>query len=136
MTLILCLDDRNGISFNGRRQSRDRAVLADIANLLGGKSLLIAEYSRGLLSESRIPFIATDGFLHMSSGEDLCFVEDRDPSPFLGKADKVVIYRWNRHYPADIKLSADLSAEGFKLCSNTEFTGYSHEKITKEIYGK
>ena len=29
MTLILCVDDRGGLSFNGRRQSQDRRVRED-----------------------------------------------------------------------------------------------------------
>ena len=31
MTLYLCLDDRGGMLFNNRRQSRDAALLADMA---------------------------------------------------------------------------------------------------------
>ena len=31
MKLIVCVDKTNGLSFNHRRQSRDRAVAADIA---------------------------------------------------------------------------------------------------------
>jgi hypothetical protein len=72
----------------------------------------------------------------MSSGEDLCFVEDRDPSPFLGKADKVVIYRWNRHYPADKRFEFDLSSLGFEKASAENFIGSSHPTITEEIYEK
>ena len=34
MTVLVCLDDRNGMQFNGRRQSRDRVVSA---HLLGGQ---------------------------------------------------------------------------------------------------
>ena len=30
MTLVLCADDRCGLSFNGRRQSRDRLVSEDL----------------------------------------------------------------------------------------------------------
>ena len=33
MHLILCLDDRNGMTFNGRKQSRDRLVTENMENL-------------------------------------------------------------------------------------------------------
>lgn len=33
MTLILCVDDRGGLSFNGRRQSQDRRVREDLLTM-------------------------------------------------------------------------------------------------------
>ena len=30
MTIIVCLDDKNGLSFNNRRQSRDKILIEDI----------------------------------------------------------------------------------------------------------
>lgn len=30
MTLILCLDDENGMMFNHRRQSRDRVLISEM----------------------------------------------------------------------------------------------------------
>gem|GEM_PF-5722604 len=37
MDVFVCLDDRNGMLFNHRRQSRDREVIRDV---LGGPALL------------------------------------------------------------------------------------------------
>ena len=42
-----------------------------------------------------------------------------------------IIYRWNRVYPADV--SVEIGTE-WKLTETEEIPGFSHEKITKEIY--
>ena len=39
MTLILCVDDRGGLSFNGRRQSQDRRVREDLLPTLTPQDL-------------------------------------------------------------------------------------------------
>ena len=43
-----------------------------------------------------------------------------------------MLYRWNRRYPSDLKF--DLPLEGFTLRQRQEFAGYSHPKITEEVY--
>ena len=52
----------------------------------------------------------------------------------LERADRLVLYRWGRHYPADRRL--DLPPAGWRLEGQTEFPGRSHDMITKEIYVK
>ena len=49
-----------------------------------------------------------------------------------GRVERVVLYRWDRAYPAD--LYWDLSLEGWTLARREEFPGFSHEIITKEVY--
>ena len=39
MIVIVCVDQRNGLAFNGRRQSRDRMVAADILKESAGRRL-------------------------------------------------------------------------------------------------
>ena len=127
MTLSICLDDRNGLQFNKRRQSRDAAVLEDIRSRLSGK-LLIAPFSEKLIREAEIPYV-----LPPETAEDF-FCEDVPDESLLEKCKKIVIYRWNRHYPADVKWEPDLASMGFALAATTEFPGKSHEKITREVY--
>ena len=45
--------------------------------------------------------------------------------------EQFIIYRWNRVYPTDV--SVEIGTE-WKLTETEEFPGFSHEKITKEIY--
>jgi hypothetical protein len=127
MTLYICLDDRNGLKFNNRRQSRDSAVLEDIRRQLTG-SLLIDIFSEKLIREREIPYL-----LPPETAEDF-FAEDIPSDEILGKTSKLVIYRWNRHYPSDVRWEPDLAGMGFILTETTEFTGTSHEKITREVY--
>ena len=127
MTLYLCLDDRNGLQFNHRRQSRDSAVLEDIRSQLTG-NLLIDPFSEKMIREAEIPYV-----LPPETAGDF-FAEDVPADEILEKTRKLVIYRWNRHYPSDVKWEPDLTAMGFTLEDTTEFPGTSHEKITREVY--
>ena len=47
---------------------------------------------------------------------------------------QLIVYKWNRKYPADFRLDLDLSQ--WNLKEQIEFVGNSHEKITREIYVK
>ena len=127
MTLYICLDDRNGLRFNKRRQSRDAAVMEDICSQLSGK-LLIAPDSEKLVREAQIPYV-----MPPDSAEDF-FAEDVPSQELLEKTEKIVIYRWNRHYPSDVRSEPDLSAWNFVLDETKDFPGKSHEKITREVY--
>lgn len=127
MTLYLCLDDKNGLQFNKRRQSRDAAVLEDIRSQLTG-NLLIDPFSEKLIREAEIPYV-----LPPETAEDF-FAEDVPSDELLEKTKKLVLYRWNRHYPSDVRWEPDLEALGFALAETTEFPGKSHEKITREVY--
>ena len=134
MKIIACVDDRLGMMFNHRRQSRDRYLLDDVKNDLGDTVLRISPYSEKLLSGSGIRYvIAEDPFLDAGTGS-VIFVEDKDPLPYLSDIDEITLYRWNRKYPYDVALTIPLSE--FRLIISSEFEGYSHEKITKDIYKK
>ena len=127
MTLYICLDDRNGLQFNKRRQSRDSAVLEDIRSRLTGK-LLIEPFSEKLIREAEIPYV-----LPPEGAEDY-FAENVPSQEVMENTSKIVIYRWNRHYPSDLRWEPDLTALGFSLKETGEFPGTSHEKITREVY--
>lgn len=136
MNLIACVDDRMGMMFHGRRQSRDRAVAADIRQMCGGTKLWIAPESEKLFGEECDGIhIAEDFFTKAGQGE-YCFVEtwpEKLTAEFCGKSvEQVILYRWNRAYPADRHFPLDLG--GWKLEKTEEFAGTSHDKITKEIY--
>ena len=135
MKVVVCLDDRLGMTFNGRRQSRDRLLCEDVLNDVrnNGGRLCISEYSRILFEESEIVAVGDD-FLEVAGEGDTCFVENRELLPYVNKIQSLVIYRWNRHYPSDKTLDIDPEREGFRLICTSELIGSSHEKITKEIY--
>ena len=51
MKLIACIDDRRGMTFFRRRQSRDIRVTEDIIRDLGASSLFVSPYSSKLFAE-------------------------------------------------------------------------------------
>lgn len=128
MTIYVCLDHRDGMLFNRRRQSRDAAVLEDIRSSVPDV-LTIDPFSEKLIREAALPYTLAAEELPKDAH---FFLEARSASEVVSQASTVVIYRWNRHYPADVRFDADLA--GFTRQSTTEFPGKSHETITKEVY--
>ena len=131
MTLIVCVDDRLGMMFNHRRQSRDREVIRRILDITKGHTLWVSPYSAPLFEGAA----RTDAQYAQQAGkDDFCFVEDGDLP--LEHADRVILYRWNRTYPADRRFPADPTALGFHPTHTEEFVGFSHETITEEVFVK
>lgn len=136
MTVIICLDDKGGMLFNKRRQSRDCAVTRDILRTVGDKRLLISDFSKELFeaeSEYASRIIVSKDFNFDAEKDDFCFVEDRDIVSLLDRIEKIIIYKWNRIYPSDFLFDVSL-LENFRLQSTEDFKGNSHEHITKEEY--
>ena len=133
MKLIFCLDDRGGMMFNQRRQSQDRVLRARILDYIGGSRLFMSEYSAKQFEKSD-NIVVSDKYLKKANANDFCFIEDGDFC--FDEADEIIIYRWNRHYPADKYFDADVRSLGFELYSSEDFIGSSHEKITEEKYKK
>ena len=137
MKVIVCVDDNNGMTFNNRRQSRDRSILLDIYHMLDGRKLFFTDFSKKLISEFGLWRIyISDDILEKATPDDYCFIEDRPLAPYADKINELVIYRWNRKYPADTYLDIDPKELSLKLVSSEFIGGFSHEKITKEVYSK
>lgn len=130
MKFIVCLDDKNGMLFNNRRQSRDKVVTEDIFNNLQNEKLLINEFSAKLFAEYGSKVELTD----IPIKNRTFFAENLDLSDFETDISQIVVYRWNRIYPADFVCNIDFSK--YKVDSQVEFAGNSHEKITKITYIK
>lgn len=136
MNLIVCLDDRNGMLFANRRQSRDEQVCKKILQLVAGHTLWMNNYSAKLFSDIGGKICTADDFLEKSGDGEFCFVENRDILPYWEKIEKVIIFRWNRHYPSDTKFPVDLLKDNLILVETSDFPGKSHEKITMEVYSR
>lgn len=132
MKIVVCIDDNNGLLFNNRRQSSDMEVINDILRTTKG-NLLINSFSKNLFRDCPC-VIADDLFLHNVKEDAYCFVENISIKNYKDKINELIIYHWNRLYPADMFFDMDLSQ--FTLVSRTEFAGKSHKKITKEVYAK
>ena len=131
MTVIICLDDNNGMAFNARRQSRDSKVMENIGELFG-EPIRIAPYSEKIFCTAELEYTVCADLASQRDG--ILFVETLDPAVLADHIDRLVIYRWNRQYPADLRCTLDLS--GFHPKELIEFVGSSHERITREILEK
>lgn len=131
MNLIVCLDDKNGMMFNKRRQSRDSVLCERILALFGGK-LFMSEYSAKLFPQDAP--LTVCGFASCAEKDGFFFAEDGEFA--LDSAEKIIVYRWNRHYPADRHFGFDLASLGYELSSSTDFVGSSHPIITEQIFEK
>ena len=136
MKIIVCLDDKGGMIFNHRRQSKDRVLNADVVRMTQGSRLCIDPFSLKLFEASEADLLCDERFLELAGDGDYCFVENRALAPYVDKIEEIVIYCWNRSYPTDVFLDIDPHSLGFKRISVKELEGYSHEKITKEIFSK
>lgn len=130
MKLIVCVDENNGMLFNNRRQSRDRIVIQSIIKLVQNKKLWINSYSENLF-RFKIEYILFEDNIEEIK-EDYCFVENISPKSLEQQIDEIIIYNWNRNYPADMYF--DICLDNWSLKSEVEFKGFSHEKITQKIY--
>ena len=129
MKIILCLDDNNGMLFNNRRQSRDRVLVEDIINNLQGEKLNIFEFSKALFEDFSDKICIAE---KLEKGK-LYFVENLDLEPFSKDITEIIVYKWNRIYPADFYCKIDFGFRFF-VAEETELSGNSHEKITKIIW--
>ena len=135
MIAIVCLDDRNGMSFNCRRQSRDACLRQKVLELTKGSRLWMAPYSAeqfGPEGEGRVCVSAS--FLEEAGKDDYVFVEDRVLAPFAERLEKLIVFRWNRVYPGDRYLDLDLAKGPWRKTEGQDFPGKSHERITMEVY--
>ena len=136
MILIVCLDNQNGIAFNHRRQSSDRAVTEDIAKTAAesGQKLYIFPYSQSLFAKEEnnaSELLVCENPLAAAREGDCVFLEQNAADLSEPVVEALIVYRWNRDYPSDIKLTI---GEEWELVESADFPGHSHEKITKEQY--
>ena len=133
MKLIVCLDERMGMAFNQRRQSRDRVLTEDLVRSVKGSRLFVMPYSVPLFAGQDVELAVSEHPMLEATDRDWCFLELCSPETVDG-IKELIVYRWNRHYPSDTRFLPDPAA--FSLVSSVDFVGSSHEKITKEVWKK
>lgn len=138
MRLIACVDDGMGMMFNKRRQSKDARVREDMLALVPcNKTLFVTPYTakQFLPEEQERLTVLPDGLQgELPGAEEYFFAEDTVAAGLEGVTEQVVLYRWSRAYPSDVKFTFDLS--GYELISTEDFVGNSHPEMKKEIYRK
>lgn len=130
--IAFAIDDNNGMMFNHRRVSKDSKLCKELLNTAysSGGRLRIRPYSSPLFEDG---VYTSDDPWNKAGPNDIVFIEDVDPATILGVTE-VTLFRWNRKYPSDLKSTFNFSE--YELVKTKEFTGSSHEKITKETWKK
>ena len=132
MILMACVDDNLGMAFNRRRQSQDRVLRRKLLDRAAGKPLWMSPYSARQFEPLPNNIQVAEDFGARAGAGEYCLTELQPPGAWLDRLEGVVLYRWNRRYPSDVKF--DLPLEGFTLRARQDFAGYSHPKITEEVY--
>ena len=133
MKIIVCVDKKNGMLFNSRRQSQDSLLRERILELSKSSKLWMNNYSAKQFDNSS-EIQVSDTFVQLAGAGEFCFIENSEiPTENI---EEIILYKWNRTYPADVFFDFDLKKNGFKKISSNDFVGSSHEKITEEIYIK
>lgn len=126
MKLIVCVDNSMGMTFGKRRQSRDEELCRDVLRYASGQ-LFSDEYTASLFADMEQP----KNYIGGAPCDGYVFAERFLPDDKAAICE-IILYRWNRDYPADRYFDVDLSA--WNLVESVEFAGKSHEKITRERY--
>ncbi len=153
MKLIICTDTRLGYSFNNRRQTSDREVHRHMADRLleRGIPLYINQYSRRSVIRSReyLPPGFLDEVVRSGSKDDepgafldaaiengaFAFVENVPLTGLYHNIDEIMMYTWDKRYPADLLIPYSLLSS-FDLVEEETFMGHSHEGIVFRHYVK
>ena len=132
MHLIVCIDQRDGLSFCGRQLSRDAAVNAHILEQTTGSCLWMTEDSAKRFPDAD-HIVIHENCQNMAGEGDYCLAElDIEPG-VADRLESVFLYNWNRSYPSTVKFPREL-LNMMSLEYTEDFPGNSHETITLERY--
>lgn len=133
MKAIVCVDDRNGMLFNHRRQSRDQAVTEKIREICQGKILWMNEYSFSLYGILQGVTVRCDNdFPVRADTGEFALIETEDPGKYSDQIEELILFCWNRTYPAQLFMTLDLSE--WEQTEEMDFEGNSHKNITLKKY--
>lgn len=136
--LIAICDANNAIAFNHRRLSRDRILTEDLQKRTNGSALQMDSYSYKQYGQAKDIVLEEDELLTEASKKEKgpenqwFLLERKIPQEAIEQMDEILLYRFDRRYPGDAFIRID--PEQFELKEKEEFEGFSHEKITREIW--
>ena len=135
MTVLAALDERGGMMFNGRRQSQDKLLRQRIVDMTQGSCLRMNAYTfKQFTGMDAAQIQVSEDFLQTAGENDFCLVENVSAAPYADKIQRLILFFWNRDYPNDFRFDIDWTAPPWKKMETLDFPGFSHEKITQEVY--
>lgn len=126
MKFIICLDQNNGFSFHGKRQTKDKYIIDDMVKYTNS-NIYCNDYSSKLFNDYNIKKQNSDDVFIFLEGNDVLQL-------YHNQIDEIIIYQWNCSYPSDSLLTLDFSY--FYVVDKKIINGYSHEKVTRFILKK
>ena len=134
MILITCVDQKNGVAFHGRRQTSDAAVFRDIFKAADNDmyGVEVLEYTQPLWDAFVRAEALPSWHPAFEAESGAIFTELNDCEGYELYYPTVILYRWDKVYPADVILKLDLTK--YHLVEIYEFQGTSHEKVRRETY--
>ncbi len=153
MKLIICTDTRFGYSFNQRRQSSDREVHQHMAgqllkaevpvsanyyttrSLLRNREFIPDAFFERLLLPAKEDDAPSDFLFTAARDEIYAYVENVSLIGYYHLIDEILLYIWDKRYPADLMFPASLLS-AFQLKEEETFPGHSHEEIIFRHYVK
>ncbi len=135
MVIAVCVSNDYGMMFNHRRQSADRMVQKRLLEHTDHSILWMSHYSAGQFNTVQPNMRIDDNGLQLAGKNDICFLEEPVFPDGIPQCDQLILYFWNRDYPADTWFPRE-QLNRWKLKSTCEFKGTSHDVITEKIYEK
>lgn len=135
MIVMTFVDRNDGMMFNRRRQSQDRVLREHILGLAGDRPIWMSAYTARQFSTEQQGRIKQAESPPSAAGRgEMCLVEGEMLLPHEAKLESMILFRWDRVYPADTYFDVPLEEHGWRLVESLELQGHSHEKITQEVY--
>ena len=146
MTIIACVDLRMGLSFNGKRQTRDKLVVKHMLNNCDPKLGLtvtprsgryIMDSMKSLDEELTIPLHIVPELTPKNAQSSDVFIETGTPdsiSELLDMADHVILYVWNTTYLYTEQFPDIQNQSVWTLTHAELMEGSSHDEITIQLY--
>ena len=138
ISFIVCIEDRYGISFNKRLIGRDKFVDEYLEEKLTKSKVFADQNYINYVKNCRIKNIKDQRISDLvnSKEEITIFCSSKESLEYLENADEIVIFYWNRRYPADLYLDYDIVANDYCLSERVEDIEGSTHILTKEIWRK
>lgn len=133
LTAVVCLDDKGGMTFLGKRQSRDRELIKDLIESTNSK-IYISDFSQVLFKDYLDRCTVLEDLLTDAPDGAVCFIENLPLISVIDEVEEIILYKWNRVYPADRKTNIPFNR--YYVVRETSFVGSSHDKISKVILKK
>ena len=130
MIIILTLDDKNAVSFAGKRQASDRTVADYMSNITKDAPLYIKEKSGAFFKNCSTPptLCTVDSFDNLKDG-DVCFMEEVPSTQLMAQAEKLIIADYCQLAPVYYSVNKSVLRSNVKNWDYNVFSTAGHKAV-------